>query len=83
MIQTMGRKQREVRPDGRVVVGLVVGAMTSGLLARGVNHHPASGFVVGLASGVVCVAGYLAWFYGRDWYERKAVARHTYRPEDH
>ena len=65
------------------MVGMVVGAMTSVLLAHGVHRDLVRGVVMGLVAAVVCVAGYLTWLYGRAWYEWWVVARHTYRPEDH
>jgi hypothetical protein len=79
----VGRKQEpDVRPDGRVVVGLVTGPIAP-CVGLGLQNHPAQGVVVGLATAGSCVVGYLTCLYGRNWYERWLVARHTYRPDDH
>lgn len=76
----MGRKQRsDVRPNSRVIVGLVCGGLSPSLV---LHEWSVRSIVGGLVGGALCVAVYLAWLYGRDWYERRIIAKHTYRPED-
>ena len=82
MLWLMGRnKKSDVRLDGRMVVGLLTGSITAALVGL-VRDHGVRGVVSGLVAGPVCVAGYCGWLYGRDWYERRLLAKHTYRPED-
>ena len=65
-----------------MIVGLVCGGLSPVLTSLVLHEWSVRSIASGLAGGALCVAVYLAWLYGRDWYERRIIAKHTYRPED-
>jgi hypothetical protein len=80
MLWGMGRNRESgARLDKRVAIGTLTGPITLALVNL-VCDEGARSVESALVAAPVCLVGYCGWVYGRDWYERRLLAKHTYRP---
>ena len=76
-----GKRKRKsgIRPNPGAVVGITCGPIGGALAAH--QSFPKSVATAVLAS-MFTMGLYLAWLYGPEWYARRIVSRHIYRPND-
>ena len=73
------KRKSDIRPNPAAVVGVTCGPI-GGVLAD--HQFSLRSVAAGVLASILTMGLYLAWLYGPEWYARRVVSRHIYRPND-